>query len=69
MTLAADALLLGSITDEGRAQAWPTRGGNPFADHVNSITKYVVASRPVDARAWDPSVASPAPTCSTRSGA
>ena len=50
MTLAADALLLGRITYEGMAQAWPTRGGNPFADHVNSITKYVVASQPVDTR-------------------
>jgi dihydrofolate reductase len=56
MTLAADALLLGRITYEGMAQAWPTRGGNPFADHVNSITKYVVASQPVDTNAWDPTV-------------
>ena len=56
MTLAADALLLGRITYEGMAQAWPTRGGNPFADHVNSITKYVVASRPVDTAAWEPAV-------------
>jgi dihydrofolate reductase len=56
MTLAADALLLGRITYEGMAQAWPTRGGNPFADHVNSITKYVVASQPVDTTAWDPTV-------------
>ena len=54
MTLAAgNALLLGRTTYEGMAQAWPTRGGNPFADHVNSITKYVVASQPV-APAWDP---------------
>ena len=56
MTLPADALLLGRITYEGMAQAWPTRAGNPFADHVNSITKYVVASRPVDTTAWDPTV-------------
>jgi dihydrofolate reductase len=54
--LAADALLLGRITYEGMAQAWPTRGGNPFADHVNAITKYVVASQPVDTAAWDPTV-------------
>ena len=54
-TLAADALLLGRITYEGMAQSWPTRAGNPSADHVNSITKYVVASQPVDA-AWDPTV-------------
>jgi dihydrofolate reductase len=38
------------------AQAWPTRGGNPFADHVISITKYVVASQPVDTTASDPTV-------------
>ena len=56
MTLRADALLLGRITYEGMAQAWPTRGGDPFADHVNSITKYVVASQPVDTTAWDPSM-------------
>lgn len=54
MTLRADALLLGRVTYEGMAEAWPTRGGNPFADHVNSITKYVVASQPVDVTAWDP---------------
>jgi dihydrofolate reductase len=56
MTFAADALLLGRVTWEGMAQAWPTRGGNPFADHVNSITKYVVASQPVDTAAWEPTV-------------
>jgi dihydrofolate reductase len=55
-TLAADALLLGRVTYEGMAQAWPMRGGNPFADHVNGITKYVVASQPVDTAAWDPTV-------------
>ena len=67
MTLAADALLLGRITYEGMAQAWPTRGGNPFADHVNSITKYVVASQPFDTTVWIRPWSSPAPTCSTRS--
>ena len=55
MHLAADALLLGRITYEGMAQAWPNMGGNPFGDHVNSITKYVVASQPVDITAWGPS--------------
>ena len=59
MTLAADALLLGRITYEGMAEAWPSRGGNPFADHVNAITKYVVASQPVDTAAWDPTVVIP----------
>jgi dihydrofolate reductase len=56
MTLRADALLLGRITYEGMARAWPERGGNPFADHVNAITKYVVASQPVDTTSWEPTV-------------
>ena len=56
MTLGADALLLGRITYEGMARAWLARGGDPFADHVNSITKYVVASQPVDTKAWDPTM-------------
>lgn len=50
----ADALLLGRVTYEGMAQAWPNMGGNPYADHVNSITKYVVATEPVDTSAWNP---------------
>jgi dihydrofolate reductase len=56
MHLAADALLLGRITYEGMAQAWPTRSGDPFSDHVNSIPKYVVATNPVDTTTWDPTV-------------
>jgi dihydrofolate reductase len=55
-TVDADALLLGRVTYDGMAQAWPSRGGNPFADHVNAITKYVVATQPVDTSAWDPTV-------------
>jgi dihydrofolate reductase len=58
-TLAADALLLGRVTYEGMAQAWPTRSGDPFSDHVNAITKYVVASQPVDTTVWDPTVVIP----------
>ncbi|GAA0247353.1 dihydrofolate reductase family protein [Saccharothrix mutabilis subsp. mutabilis] len=59
MTTAADALLLGRVTYEGMAQAWPHMGGNPFSDHVNRITKYVVASQPVDTSAWNPTVVIP----------
>jgi dihydrofolate reductase len=65
MHLAADALLLGRITFEGMAQAWPAMGDHPFAgpfvDHVNSITHYVVASQPVDTAVWDPTVVIPGP--------
>lgn len=59
LTLGADALLLGRVTYEGMAQAWPNMGGNPYADHVNSIAKYVVASEPVDIAAWGPSTVVP----------
>jgi dihydrofolate reductase len=45
LTTGCDALLLGRITYEGMAQAWPNMGGNPFADHVNAMAKYVVAGR------------------------
>ncbi|MGI5170166.1 dihydrofolate reductase family protein [Spirillospora sp. CA-253888] len=54
MTTNADALLLGRVTYEGMAQAWPNMGGNPYADHVNAMAKYVVATEPVDTSAWNP---------------
>jgi dihydrofolate reductase len=40
---AADALLLGRITYEGFAEAWPAREGE-FADKFNSMPKYVVST-------------------------
>ncbi len=42
-TLASDALLLGRVTYEGFAEAWPTREG-AFADKFNTMPKYVVSS-------------------------
>jgi dihydrofolate reductase len=42
-TLEADALLLGRVTYESFAGAWPTRDG-PFADKFNAMPKYVVSS-------------------------
>lgn len=59
LTLGADALLLGRVTYEGMAQAWPHMGGNPYADHVNGIDKYVVASEPVDTEVWGPTTVIP----------
>jgi dihydrofolate reductase len=41
--MAADALLLGRITYEGFAAAWPSRTGE-FADKFNGMRKYVVSS-------------------------
>ena len=42
-TLASDALLLGRVTYEGFAEAWPSREGE-FADKFNNMAKYVVSS-------------------------
>jgi dihydrofolate reductase len=39
----ADALLLGRVTYEGFAAAWPSREGE-FADKFNNMPKYVVSS-------------------------
>src|SRR5689334_11409459 len=44
-TLAAGALLLGRVTYEGFAAAWPGREDDAgFADKMNSMPKYVVSS-------------------------
>jgi dihydrofolate reductase len=42
-TLQADALLIGRVTYESFANAWPTREG-PFADKFNTMPKYLVSS-------------------------
>jgi dihydrofolate reductase len=42
-TRASDALLLGRVTYEGFAAAWPPREGE-FADKFNTMPKYVVSS-------------------------
>ena len=41
--LSAEALLLGRVTYEGFANAWPSRQGE-FADKFNNMPKYVVSS-------------------------
>jgi dihydrofolate reductase len=42
-TFASEALLLGRVTFEGFAEAWPSRDGE-FADKFNGMPKYVVSS-------------------------
>jgi dihydrofolate reductase len=42
-TMSSEALLLGRVTYEGFAKAWPSRDGE-FADKFNSMPKYVVSS-------------------------
>jgi len=53
-TRASDALLLGRVTYEGFAKAWPSRKGE-FADKFNSIPKYVVSST-LESPEWDNSI-------------
>jgi dihydrofolate reductase len=44
-TMASSALLLGRVTYEGFAEAWPSRSDEfGFADKFNSMPKYVVTS-------------------------
>jgi dihydrofolate reductase len=40
----ADALLFGRRTWKAMAAAWPDRAGDPFAERMNAIPKYVVSS-------------------------
>jgi len=40
----ADALLFGRRTWQTMAAAWPERAGDPFADRMNEIPKYVVSA-------------------------
>jgi dihydrofolate reductase len=42
-TMSSEALLLGRVTYEGFADAWPSREGE-FADKFNNMPKYVVSS-------------------------
>jgi dihydrofolate reductase len=41
--MGSDALLLGRVTYEGFAEAWPSREGD-FADKFNTMPKYVVST-------------------------
>ena len=41
---ATDALLLGRVTYEGFAQAWPERSGDEFSDKFNAMPKHVVST-------------------------
>ena len=50
-----DALLYGRRTWQVMAGAWPARAGDPFADWINAIQKYVVSNTLSDADlTWSP---------------
>jgi len=48
----AEAHLLGRVTYEGFAAAWPQRSGDPFSDKFNSMPKYVI-SRTLKKADWN----------------
>ncbi|MDX6469510.1 MAG: hypothetical protein QOF75_1313 [Gaiellaceae bacterium] len=51
---AAEALLFGRRTWQTMAAAWPERAGDPFADRMNTIPKYVVSDTLKDDElAWE----------------
>jgi dihydrofolate reductase len=47
----SDALLLGRVTYQGFAQAWPHMGGDDFGQRMNTISKYVVSGTLAEADA------------------
>ena len=50
----ADALLFGRRTWQGMADAWPDRAGDPYADRMNAMPKYVASRTLTDAdMAWN----------------
>jgi dihydrofolate reductase len=42
--MSADAQLLGRITYQGFAQAWPSMGTDPFGARMNRMPKFVVSN-------------------------
>jgi dihydrofolate reductase len=59
-----DALLYGRRTWQVMAGAWPRRAGDPFADWINAVPKYVVSSTLTesDVAAWGPTTVIPGAT-------
>jgi dihydrofolate reductase len=57
---AAEALVFGRRTWQGMAAAWPDRAGDPYADQMNAIPKYV-ASRTLTTgdMTWNTTLLSP----------
>ena len=50
-----EALLYGRRTYEVMASAWPDRAGDPFADWINAVPKYVVSDTLADGDiTWQP---------------
>ncbi len=49
---ASDALLLGRVTYQGLAAAWPSRAGDDFTDRLNGLPKLVISTTLAEAE-WN----------------
>ena len=64
----AESLLLGRVTYQGFAAAWPGMGGDDFGQRMNNIHKYVVSTTLADGEAtWGPTTVLRAATSRPRS--
>jgi dihydrofolate reductase len=50
--MGADAQLLGRVTYEGFAKAWPAMNDNPFGEKMNAMPKFVV-SKTIENPTWE----------------
>jgi dihydrofolate reductase len=48
LLLGCDAVLMGRHTYDGFVPVWAPRSGDPYTDHINAITKYVVSTTLTD---------------------
>lgn len=53
---ASDTLLLGRVTYQGFAAAWPSRAGDDFADRMNVLPKFVVSTTLAEAECNNPTL-------------
>jgi dihydrofolate reductase len=53
LLFASDALLLGRVTYEEFAAAWPSRSGDSFTDRMNSLPKFVASRTSHEPLAWN----------------
>jgi dihydrofolate reductase len=56
----ADAMLFGRRTWEVSGPAWSSRAGDPFADRMNAIPKYLASRTVTDTSAWSNTTVLPA---------
>ncbi len=53
LLFASDALLLGRVTYEEFASAWPSRSGDPFTEYINSMPKFVASRTLQEPLTWN----------------